>query len=289
MQLNLKMETEPLISLLPAVIKCRVCGMAISKVKVYPDNHCFYYQQCGILTRWSDCTKLYFSKISLTNIEKLAGLFLSKLTPSQAFNILKLSFRDYSVNKNTVMHYFQFFNQVCKAYYDEMRETIMLQGDIELDESHLYTQKKTQADCRQCKNSRVWMLGFKERDSGKFIVEVLPDRKEDTIIPLINKYIKKGSVLFTDEFSVYVNWRNSKSKLEERGYVHRWIKHKHQFASTLFLDLTTNGFEELWKEINVFQTNYHSKIPEIAIYHFHFFKSLTKKEQILRIYEHIKK
>ena len=91
---------------------------------------------------------------------------------------------------------------------------ILLENEVEIDESHLFREKKSSAPHRHYKLSSVWIFGAKQRNSSKFFIIALKNRKEETLIPLIRKHIKIGSTIYSDSFSVYVNNKTKQSKLQ---------------------------------------------------------------------------
>ena len=57
-----------------------------------------------------------------------------------------------------------------------------------------------------------------ERGSGTIHLEVTMNVKQDTLKPLTERHIKKGSTVYTDEYSVY-------DFLESSGYSHESVNH----------------------------------------------------------------
>ena len=51
-----------------------------------------------------------------------------------------------------------------------MLDSEPLEGDIELDESHLYKEKKSHALHRSYKLRSVWIFGMKDRKSKNFLL-----------------------------------------------------------------------------------------------------------------------
>lgn len=54
---------------------------------------------------------------------------------------------------------------------------------------------------------------------GNAVAKVVTDTKSATIIPLIQKYVRQNSKVWTDEFSIY-------QKLSNCGYIHEFVQHK---------------------------------------------------------------
>ena len=91
---------------------------------------------------------------------------------------------------------------------------ILLQNDVEIGETHLFREKKSSAPHRHYKLSSLWIFGAKQRNSNKFFLFPLKNRKEDVLIPIIRKHIKIGSNIYSDSFAVYVNNKTKESKLQ---------------------------------------------------------------------------
>ena len=79
------------------------------------------------------------------------------------------------------------------------------------------------------------------------ILFVVKNRRAETLIPLIRKYVKPGTYVFTDHFLAYWDLQN--------GYEHFVVVHKKRFAQYHFfrnqvvLKVTTNHIERVWVEM----------------------------------------
>ncbi|RWS01208.1 putative transposase-like protein, partial [Dinothrombium tinctorium] len=67
-----------------------------------------------------------------------------------------------------------------------------------------------------------WVFGGIERDSGRIFMEVVPNRSKDVLIPLIEQWIKKGTIIYSDQFSSY-------RQLNLHGYTHLTVNHQENF------------------------------------------------------------
>ena len=71
-------------------------------------------------------------------------------------------------------------------------------------------------------------------------VQIVPDRKKWTLLPIINKFIVRGSKIYNDEHRSY-------HCLGLHGYDHKTVKHKANYVAP---DGThTNNIENLWSLI----------------------------------------
>ena len=141
-------------------------------------------------------------------------LFLSNKTPSEALDSIKFSLPQETIHITTVRRCFLIFCNIVLDYYENQMNYILLENEVEIDESHLFREKKSSAPHRHYKLSSVWIFGAKQRNSSKFFIIALKNRKEETLIPLIRKHIKIGATIYSDSFSVYVNNKTKQSKLQ---------------------------------------------------------------------------
>jgi len=111
---------------------------------------------------------------------------------------------------------------------------------VEIDETLLVRRKYNRG--RQL--SQVWVFGGIERvTKKKFIVPLLgTDRSADTLIPLIKKYIKPNSVIYSDGWAAYRN-------LQHHGYKHLSINHSENFVDPHDPQIHTQNIERLWRDL----------------------------------------
>lgn len=193
---------------------------------------------------------LHRSKISFSVMEKLICYYIQNKSTKEIFELLKHSYPTQSLAKNSIKHYIELFNKIAIDYYNQKLNTILLDGEIEIDESFLYKMKKTTAKHRPYRKS-VWLFGMIQRETRQFIIVPVVSRDEKTLLPIILKHIKLGSTIYSDCFSTYLNNRvfPKESKLEKYGFHHQWINHQVEFVSSLFSHIHTNTIERLWLSI----------------------------------------
>lgn len=273
---------EPL-NIIPQYKVCSICQNVMTEVKTISEKHYFICNVCFQLTRWNTSTILENAKISVSTIEKLLTLFLDNKTAYEAHNVLKYSFINDGLNIKTVYKYFEFFNLIVHDYVDSKMQSMMLEGEVEIDETHLFKEKQSQAPHRQYKNSSQWLFGMRQRGTSAFIVVPVRERDKGTLQLLILKHIKVGSKIYSDCYSVYVNNRVTPktSHLQKYGYIHAFVNHKVEFVSAIFNTVHTNTIESLWKEIKNYlrKTRSTSKFL-FSIYRYYFTKQLSRDIQI---------
>jgi len=139
------------------------------------------------------------------------------------------------VSENTIAKYFKLFSQIALKYYQDEHTSVMLEGEIELDESQLYKPKKSEAPGRPYVYDTIWLIGFRERHSQKFLIYPTVRHTEEVFIPLLLKHAKVKSLIYSDNFSTYVNNRvfPPESKLTQWGYRHKFVNHKIEFVQLI--------------------------------------------------------
>jgi len=201
-------------TIVPVSQKCSKCSQNIYETVAAFGTKWFYCQKCEIYLIWSHGTSLEKTKLPYTEIEMLLTMFLDNKTPKDAFDILNYKFVDKGLNINTTRRYFTIFCSIVLDFYHEQMSSLLLDGEVEIDESHLFREKKTSAPHRKYQLSSVWIFGAKQRNSPKFFLIPLKKREETILVPLIKKHIKQGSTIYTDSFAVYVNNYTKESKLQ---------------------------------------------------------------------------
>ena len=137
-----------------------------------------------------------------------------------------------------------------------------LSNTVEFDEVYIVAGHKGQPDkvaasgraprCRRLKGApgrgtlekdKPPVLGMVER-GGDVVIEMLPDVKRETIEPIIKATVISGSLVNTDEYTIY-------NKLEEWGYQHKTVNHSNgEYARDEdgdgFCEVHVNTAEGLW-------------------------------------------
>lgn len=86
-----------------------------------------------------------------------------------------------------------------------------------------------------------------ERDTNTLVMYPVSDRSEDTLLPIIERHVEKGSTIYSDGWSAYCH-------LNDAGYDHFTVLHKYSFKKTYVNTRTqeievvhTNRIEGAWK------------------------------------------
>ena len=121
---------------------------------------------------------------------------------------------------------------------------------VEGDECKLFSPKYSRGHPPVAKD--IWVVGLIERDrddTGKRrCAFILTDpRPASVLVPFIEKWVEKGSILITDK------WKGYASSLKDIVF-HETVNHKTEFANEdivdgLELSINTNHIEREWVEV----------------------------------------
>jgi len=124
-------------------------------------------------------------------------------------------------------------------------------------------------------DDKVVMLGMIER-GGDVITRIIPDRRENTIIPHLAQWVKTGSRVATDEAKAFMN-------LGEYGYRHGKVNHaQKQYVSG---DVHTNNIEAFWghvkRSLAGTYVNVSPKWLQTYLWEFEFRQNLRKNPHLM--------
>ena len=139
------------------------------------------------------------------------------------------------------------FKQI-RSMLDEENQSPLGGGGkhVEMDESGF---GGTTRRLRQSKKEKTTVFGMVER-KGRVRAIVAPDRRADTLVPMVREHVLPKTAVFTDDFPSY-------DGLGVRGYSHRRINHS---AGVYVLGTThTQTIEGFWSLVkNGIRGVYHS-------------------------------
>lgn len=267
--------------LYPNQKKCAYCLTYLS-YSIVEDEKNFFCSQCNKWTVWKHKTTLQRTKLSSNALWILLKLFIMNKSHLEAFNDLSSGLINLQISNKTIQKYFKMFSKITYHYYFMQHKNIVLEGEVEIDETHLYKVKRSKARGRPYVYD-VWLIGFRQRNSNAFLIYPTDTRTGDVFLPLLQAHVKERSIIYTDCYSVYVNTRNviPTSKLQEYGYIHKFVNHKYTFVNEKFPNIHTNTVERLWRSLKE-HTRRHKvrKLYKLCIARFYFHQMLTEKEQI---------
>jgi len=164
----------------------------------------------------------------------------SRLSCQNWLRILKLFELEISANKiasqlalpyNTVHRAVMIIRHAILCNADDAN--ILLGGEVELDESYFGGKRK--GNRGRGAAGKVPVFGILERN-GTVKVEIVPNVKAETLLGITVKTVRRGSVVYTDRYSVY-------DSLMFCGYRHLSLDHKKHFSRG---KVYINGLEGFW-------------------------------------------
>ena len=192
------------------------------------------------------------------------------------------------MNNKRIRNCFKKFSLLTQKFFTEYMETIVLEGEVDIDESQIFKRKKSKAAARGYANQRYWLIGFKERRTKRFFLKMVPEKNKAIIISLIIRHIKFGSTIYSDSYSVYVNPYTKQSNLMKYNYIHYFVNHSKSFVHSFSNQIHTNIIEGFWriakKQIKSMRR---SSTIELALSRFAFHSLLDHQDQLNYMIESI--
>lgn len=102
-----------------------------------------------------------------------------------------------------------------RKHMDKLNGNGPLSGIVEIDESMIGGKRPGKRG--RGAEGKTTLLGMMER-GGEMKVKAVPDVKRDTLLPLVEQNVAKGSEVHTDRLRAYAT-------LEESGYTHKTVNH----------------------------------------------------------------
>ena len=179
------------------------------------------------------------TKVPLTCILELIYLW------SQDFSI-NATVHEMKVSRKTVIEWFIFFREACMTTLIDNNEQIGGPGiEVEIDESKFGKRKYY----RGHRVEGQWIFGGREKyDKSKVFMIPVVDRKKSTLVPLIQKWIKPGTIIHSDCWKSY-------DCLKKMGYTHVTVNHSKEFINPDSA-ACTNGIESDWRHAKVSMPRY---------------------------------
>lgn len=180
-----------------------------------------------------------YSKLTLEEIIMFIYLWSTGYTCSKIMHEL-------SFTKRTVTEWSWFCRETCMAAMLQNCNKIGGPGiEVEIDESKFGRRK-------YYKGKRVkgqWIMGGREKyDKSKVFMVPVEDRSAKTLIPLIQRWIEKGSIIHSDCWKAY-------SSLRRCGYKHLTVNHSKTFKDKKS-GACTNKIESDWRHAKVSMPRY---------------------------------
>ena len=208
------------------------------------------------------------AKLPLEIILELIYLWSQGFSQGEILHELKLS------NK-TVTEWTNFFRESCISAVIDNSTPIGGNGiEVEIDESKFGKWKYHKGH----KVEGQWVFGCREKYNKKqFFMIPVCNRKEATLIPIIKKWIKPGSIIHSDCGKAY-------SKLKSLGYTHITVNHSKEFVNSESA-ACTNSIESDWRHAKLQMPSYGTHIGDHAGYlaEFMWRRSNCDKDKFLQL------
>lgn len=145
-----------------------------------------------------------------------------------------------NLNEKTVMRWFKEFRAICSQWLANNPPQIGGPGIIvEIDES-LVAKQKFHVGRPPVQR---WVFGGIAPSTGRAFLQLVDDRSSDTLLPLIQQYIRPGSIIQSDEWPSY----NGIAMISgiDPPYQHQTVNHSKNFVDPQ-TGACTNHIESLW-------------------------------------------
>ena len=143
--------------------------------------------------------------------------------------------------RKTSVDWRSFCSEVTENWYQNQQAIGGNGVVVEIDESLIAKHKYG----RGRPLSQIWVFGGIERVSKRaFVINVGAKRDAATLLPLIQRYILPGSIIYSDGWSAYQRI----SQLPE-NYSHGIINHSENFVDPVNPRIHTQNIERLWRDM----------------------------------------
>ncbi|XP_073814310.1 uncharacterized protein [Musca autumnalis] len=162
--------------------------------------------------------------------------------------LLRDIWKETKINKRTAVDWSNFCREV--VVYSSFQRELEIGGPgtiVEIDESKIGKRKyhrghRVEGQC---------VFGGIERGSNKCFIVPVEDRSKETLLPLIKRYIRPGTLIVSDCWKAY-------RTLNKEGYIHRTVNHSLHFVDPK-TGWHTNGIEGLWRHLKVSLSAYNRR------------------------------
>ena len=148
------------------------------------------------------------------------------------------------VAKKAVLQWYTYCREICSLYLltDGNIRLGGLHSVVQIDETFIRGKLKYERGTRRWRTKPQIIFGMNDTVTKQCYVCIVEDRSQDTLLPIILRYIQLGSEIHSDEARAYFS-------LNQHGYLHRTVKHKDEFVA---IDGThTNSIENLWSHLKM--------------------------------------
>ena len=150
------------------------------------------------------------------------------------------------LSRKTIIEWSAYLREVC--FQSVMDESCKIGGkgiEVEIDESKFGRRKYY----RGHRVEGQWVFGGREKkDKTQIFMVPVPNRKKETLLPIIQKWIRPGSTIHSDCWRAY-------ACLKDYGYKHLTVNHSKEFRNWEN-GACTNAIECDWRHAKVSMPSY---------------------------------
>ena len=183
-------------------------------------------------------------------------------------------------SSKTSVDWRSFCSEVTDSWFRDQKVIGGERIEVEIDETLIARLKYKRGRVMK----QIWLFGEIKRVSKKrFVVALTSDiaekRDKATLLPLIQKYVIKGSIIYSDSWGAYTT-------LSELGYTHFTINHSTNFVHPENRNVHTQNIERLWldavpygRKIMTDRSYLYLAMGQIYIHTSIYFSIFTKKKK----------
>ena len=178
------------------------------------------------------------SKLSLQVLVALIFMFAYRFPIHLVETMLKQS-----VSQHAIIDWFGFLREICSQWLlDNPTQFGGVGCIVEIDECMLKGKRKYNRGRMVAPGQ--WVFGAWDRRTGRGMVWLVPNRRRETLLPLIKRHIRPGTIIYSDGAPMY-------HSLEHEGYHHDVVIHEEEFTTINEHGqlVHTNSIEGWWGNI----------------------------------------
>lgn len=150
------------------------------------------------------------------------------------------------ISSNTAVDWDMFCRETCEVTLENQSEKLGGEGKVvQIDESKFGKRKYH----RGHRVEGQWVFGGIEDGTRKSFMVAVDKRDEETLLPVIKKWIQPGTLIISDCWKAYIN-------LEKHGYKHSTVNHSKEFVNEV--GEHTNRIEGHWRQAK-------AKLPSFGV------------------------
>lgn len=149
-----------------------------------------------------------------------------------------------TISKPTIIKFYEKLRSLCEKYNND--NPILLGGEgiiCQVDESLFSHKSKYQRGRRS--DNEIWVFGICDTSfiPARGYVEIVPNRSANTLLPIISRICREGTIIHSDEWKAY-------SRLIENGFIHQTVNHSIQFINPE-TGVHTQNIESYWSKMKL--------------------------------------